>query len=177
MIVVDVGCARYGQDFSIERLIERFRPRKLYGFDPNLPQWETPFLRSEAAIWSAELGAYLVGETTVRLERMAAWTYDGEIGFRSEGLRSWVTSAPDAEKVPCFDLARFIAGLDDDEVVLKIDAEGAEYDLLEHLIDTRTDALLRLVWVEWHEQVVQRARVRRQVISERLACELEEWTW
>jgi FkbM family methyltransferase len=137
----------------------------LYGFDPNraLDDYTYPNLTSG---WQQA--------TTVIVEQSAAWIYDGEIGFRSDGLNSWVTEANDAPKVPCFRLSRFIAEQANHsrEIILKIDAEGSEYDLLRDLISTRTDALLSLAWVEWHEP--DRGR---ELIEQELACELREWNW
>lgn len=37
-----------------------------------------------------------------------------------------------------------------DDLILKMDAEGAEYVLLPYLQETSTDTFLRLAWVEWH---------------------------
>ena len=34
-VVIDVGAARYGGDFSMERLIDQFNPTHLYAIDPN----------------------------------------------------------------------------------------------------------------------------------------------
>ncbi len=159
MIVIDIGCARYGGDYSIERLIEEFKPTWLYGFDPVEP-----------------LGrAYTEGSTTVFINAngaAAGWTYDGEIGFREDGLNSWVTEVKGAPQVPCFDLARFIVGLDANDIVLKIDAEGSEYDLLKHLMASGADALLALAWIEWHQP--DRGR---KLIEEHIACEIREWRW
>jgi len=138
MIVIDVGCARIGNDYSIERLIEWYHPHKLYGFDPNEPMGQ----------------ARQVDGTTVLVNLAtwgcAAWTYDGEIGFRADGLNSWITKDAEAPRVPCFDLARFIEKLPEGPVIAKIDAEGAEYDLLEHLIATGAVARLTRLLIEWH---------------------------
>lgn len=182
MIVIDIGCARYGGDYSLERLIEEFKPRALYGFDP---AWETSMFDPPEDL-----------QTTVIAQPAAAWIYDGEVGFVNAGLTSWLTDAPEKPKTPCFDLARFIIELgakaeNGEEIVLKIDAEGSEYELLERLIETRADALLHLIWVEWHCTSCGRGAgghrpgcadpeantTRRQQIQERIACELAEWNW
>jgi FkbM family methyltransferase len=165
-VVVDVGCARYGGDYSIERLLEEFRPDILYGFDPN------------------ESGDRLYEEdgTTVVIHRAAAWTEDGQVGYSQPGLGGFVSSTLAGQVVPAVDLARFIRELPEDaEVILKIDAEGAEYGLLEHLIRTKTDQRLTLAWVEWHgssNRAAERAQQkRRQGIEASIRCELIEWCW
>ncbi len=163
MIVIDVGCTRFGGDYSIERLIEEFHPDVLYGFDPH------------SSLAEIEIDGD-IGDTIVSLKRKAAWTYDGEVGYREDGLNSWLTDDPGAKKVPCFDLARFILELPEDEIVLKMDAETAEFDLLSHLIITGADERLKLVWCEWH-MGVENAEARRHVIEREIACEIIEWLW
>lgn len=139
MIVIDVGCASFEGARSIPELIVRFNPDVIYGFDPN---------RDEVAI-----------RTSVRVERSyaAAWTYDGTVGFYQDSTTSRVSDFP-SKQVPCIDLARFIGELPEDEIVLRLDCEGAEHRLLEHLHETGADERLSLVLVEWH-----------------LRCPVEEW--
>jgi FkbM family methyltransferase len=166
MIVIDVGCARYGGDYSVERLIEMFDPELLWGFDPN------PEGLSEA--WQEV--APVQGERVIELRPWAAWTYDGQIGFFADGLNGHIQDHERATRVPCFDLARFINELPEGPVVLKLDAEGAEYDLLEHLIATDTDGRLERVLVEWHAPYDPDRR-RRNRIERVLLCSVEEWVW
>lgn len=164
MIVIDVGCAKHGGDYSIERLIQEFSPVILYGFDP-----------------AADFTHMLWEENgcTVAVSREAAWTWDGTVGFTVAGLGGHVDK--DGQPTKCVDLARFISELPDgEEVALKIDAEGGEYPLLEHLIATGTDRRLKMVWVEWHPKA---ARVnslpdpRRVKIEKALSCEVHQWNW
>jgi hypothetical protein len=159
MIVIDVGCARYGGDFSIERLIEMFHPDVLYGFDPawrpNMYTPETP------------------SRTLVMPSTEAAWTHDGRVPFLEDGLNGQVGSEG-WPLVPCIDLARFIDMLPAGPVVLKLDCEGAEYELLEHLIKRNVDARLDRVLVEWHPRD---GDSRRRKIERSLTCPIEEWRW
>jgi hypothetical protein len=172
-IVIDVGCARYGNDYSIERLIEEFHPAIIYGFDPNQGRDEYPWTPNPPGM--GPTGP--THATAIHIEKKAAWIYDGEIGFQSDGLNSWVTEMNGAPRVPCFDLARFISEEmpyyePSHEIILKIDAEGAEYDLLRHLISRGADKLLKLAWVEWHQPDRGRAEIEQEI-----ACELMEWNW
>lgn len=172
-VVIDIGCARHGNDYSIERLIEEFRPEYLYGFDPHE---------------SITDKSYVVDQTMITLRRQAAWLYDGEIGFLSEGLNSCLSSRDDIPKVTCFDLGRWIyeemPALNTrtgriHEVVLKMDAEGAEYELLEHLIEKGYDKLIHVAWIEWHPFGVKNPEMRRRWIEEHLdeKVELMEWAY
>jgi FkbM family methyltransferase len=158
--VIDVGCARIGGDYSIERLIEMFQPSKLFGFDPG---WEPGMFTGWAGI-----------KTLVTASREAAWTRDGTIGYRADGLNSWVTDDRAAPRVPCFDLARFIDDLPGGPVILKLDCEGAEFDLLEHLIERNVDARLDRLLVEWHP--IGEGK-RRHAIEMALTCPYEQWRW
>lgn len=159
-VVLDVGAARYGDDYSIERLIERFHPTELYAFDPN-----------QANSILSPPG------TTVYVVRAAAWIYEGEIGFKEDGLRSRLD--PDSStKVSCIDLARVIEGIHlerDPGIVLKLDCEGAEYTLLAHLISKRADEKLDLCLVEWHP--IEDPAYSRELLESHLRCPLEEWTF
>ena len=163
MIVVDVGCARYGADYSIERLIEEFHPEILYGFDPG---------------YTGEL-LFEQDGCTVTVSREAAWTYDGRVAFEIAGLSGGVRDS--GVTVRCVDLARFLFELPvGEEVALKMDAEGAEYQLLEHLIETGADRRLKLAWVEWHPARVRvngKPDARRAAIEARIGCEMHEWRW
>ena len=157
-VVIDVGCARYGGAYSIERLVEEFDPDVLYGFDPNAGA-------GEAVGYGAS--------RRIVVSKMAAWTYDGSIGYTNRGTGGTVME-DGGVTVPCVDLAKFISRNHDKRTILKIDAEGAEYPLLEHLIDQQIDRLLELAWVEWHP-VYDPGRDREQRIRDTIGCELADW--
>ena len=149
VIVIDLGCYEHEVSKSVEPLIEQFHPEVLYGFDPLLPRSRT----------------ITIDETRCILSRKAAWTHAGRLGIRLSGTGTQVYEDP-AGDVICFDLAKFIARLPAKEpVVLKLDVEGAEYPLLEHLRDKGLDLRLTLALVEWHSL----ARVE-------LMCPIQEWT-
>jgi FkbM family methyltransferase len=158
VIVIDVGCARIGGDYSIERLLEEFHPELLIGLDPH-PSVENSLTVQDGG-WVAIYNA-------------AAWTHDGTVGYTEAGLRSAVANRQNVEQVPCIDLARLIFDLPEKEdVVLKMDAEGAEYELLPYLRERGADERLRLAWVEWHGDDLRRAEIEGM-----LRCEVREWQW
>lgn len=164
MIVIDVGCAKHGGDYSIERLIAEFQPVILYGFDP-----------------AADFTHMLWEENgcTVSVSREAAWTWDGIVGFTIAGLGGHVDKG--GEPTKCIDLARFIFELPEgEEIVLKADCEGGELPLLEHLIATGADKRLKLAWIEWHppgERVNSIPHPRRTKIEQAIACEVVQWNY
>jgi hypothetical protein len=153
IVVVDVGCKSHEAERSIEPLIERFRPEILFGFDPH-PMLEEGFTR--------------IGGTIVVTRKMAAWTFDGSAPFRFDGSRSRVRAGPDSEPVRCFDLARWIDCLPGCDLAVKVDIEGGEYLLLEHLLERDVDGLIGTLLVEWHG-------ADDGGLSDRLACPVEAW--
>lgn len=132
-VVVDIGSASYGGDQSVLPLIEEFQPDRLLGFDPN-----------------TEARDYLVGDTEVCERRLAAWTTDKPMMFTRAGLGGWLDPLGPIQVVG-FDLPKLLLSFDaEDEVILKLDCEGAEYQLVPALIATGAAERLRLALVEWH---------------------------
>lgn len=101
-----------------------------------------------------------------RLIKKLAWIHDGTVPFNSNGesfdsrivdtngMPSW---HPDNQsfkirETECIDLAEFIINefCEDDHVALKLDVEGAEYDILLHLINRGVMPLLDELYVEFH---------------------------
>jgi len=173
MIVVDLGCFPHRDEISIERLVERYRPDVLYGFDPwpELVEGETN-----------------VDGTRVVLERKAAWIEDGEIEFaRVRGFRGWDstvmkaknsrrewTSAGEVIRVPCFDFSSWVRRLPEPPVV-KLDVEGAEFPILERLHDDGTDALVAELLIEWHDEKMADFADRKAALLSALRCPIGLW--
>lgn len=167
-IVVDVGCFPHRDEISIEPLIRRYRPDLLYGFDP----------------WPALVeGEREFEGTRVILSRKAAWVEDGEIEFaRVRGFRAWNSTvmrakatrgewsgAGDVIRVPCFDFSAWLRGLSEPAVV-KLDVEGAEFEILEKMVDEGTDLLVSELHVEWHDDRMPGFTDRREALMARLRC-------
>ncbi len=143
MNVVDIGCYWHpdhqgeSQD-SIAQLIERFKPETVEGYDPQLRGLEL------ARSW---IGRRWIGAVVI-LHPYAVWTNEGLVPWLggSSGLSSKIGTQ---ESVPCVDIA-LVVGSAGKGCVVKIDAEGAEYELLKRLHETGTDKLISLLLVEWH---------------------------
>lgn len=183
-IVIDVGCGKWGGDQSIPSLIEEFQPDMLYGFDPG---------REGIEAACEDLPPVEERSCEIALHRAAAWTHDGTVPFVEANLGGHVD--PHGKPVECHDLARLINKLAEtySEIILKIDAEGAEYVLLPHLIAHDADLCLKLALVEWHCDVCgygiwnkthpvpcdgdhEMWIARRDEIEQGLRCEVREWT-
>lgn len=172
-IVVDLGCFPHRDEISIEPLIERYRPSVLYGFDP----------------WPAlVVGETTVDDTRVVLERKAAWIENGEVEFaKVRGLRGWDstvmrdknakgewTGSGEVIRVPCFDFSEWLRTLPQPPVV-KLDVEGAEFPILERLVEDGTDSLVAQLLVEWHDDKMPEYVDRKAALLASLRCPVAPW--
>lgn len=181
-VVIDVGAARYGGDYSMERLIEQFEPTHLYAIDPNqnlsLPTQRCP--EHNMPDCSPLLNGCSWRPTEIHLVHAAAWIETDMVGYQDDGLNSWLTNNPSAPLVASINLASFVKTLatrHDDRLVLKLDCEGSEYELLDHLILNNADELLDLCIVEWHPKSEPAHEALSQDIKKRIRCELREWPY
>lgn len=159
--VIDIGCLEHGEEESVHALVERFRPDILFGFDTH------PDLRE---------GMELVDGVPVVRRRAAAWTHTGTVpvqimgactGVAIHGMRPYQNPS----LAPCFDLCSLISSLPG-RIVLKLDAEGSEYPLLNAISERGLDEQLELVLVEWHDGVYARGL---NTPRPSLSCSVEEW--
>lgn len=135
MIVVDVGCATHGSEESMQKLIDRFQPETLYGFDPHATE-----------------GVSRIGDTPVVQYACAAWIEDGYVSWRPNVTRSCVVAAHEsAATVACVDFAAWLRPhVDAGPVIVKLDCEGAEFALLARLREWGLLDRLERLLVEWH---------------------------
>lgn len=167
MIVVDVGAMRQGPEESTLKLVERFQPQVLFGFDPHPDFVE---------------GVATIDGTVVVNRRVAAWTHGGAVRFVEDGICSGVEQDRSetrrslrtrrSKDVECFILAFLLRTLPAG-VVLKLDCEGAEYPLLSQIAATRADERLALVLVEWHPEETAHGHFMAERPT--LRCPVEEW--
>lgn len=168
MIVVDLGCCPQEGERSIEPLVNHYRPQALYGFDPD-----------------DKARTVDIGGTLVVVANEAAWTYDGEIKLGNgahNGL--YDTIVPDyaphgvwnrIRTVRCFD---FAAWLLDHPVptVVKMNVEGAEFELLRHVLDRGADEHVREWIVQWHDDRMPAEYAdRRSELEQRVRCPIRTW--
>lgn len=176
--VIDVGAYPHRHEISVEPLIERFNPWRLFAIDP-YPAHPTGYRQ--------------IGGTNVTFIRKAAWIHDGTIDLAVvDGERAWDTTVMPAKStrgewaegnvrtVGCFNLSRFIERWfwgEVCDVVLKLDCEGAEYPLLEHLLETGIAKRVDLLLVEWHAHRMTDPLLpsRQADIIRRWPGPIEEW--
>lgn len=160
-VVVDIGSASYGGDQSVLPLIEEFQPDRLLGFDPN-----------------TEARDYMVGETEVSERRLAAWTSDKALMWTRAGLGGWLEPTGSVQVVG-FNLPALLLSFDEtDEVILKLDCEGAEYQIVPALMATGAAARLRLALIEWHCFVCRHGILGKEEVPEHPAsCSANPVKW
>lgn len=58
--------------------------------------------------------------------------------------------------IPCFDLSSWIKETftNDDYLILKLDIEGAEYEVLNKMIEDNTIKMVKEFWGEWHDMKI-----------------------
>ena len=137
-----------------------------YGFDPmmNLEKSRAKF-------------------STVNLDNKALWTNDGEITFyvsrRHSGKANSVYHNKRAGKgeqtrsVPCIDFSKWLSNNfnEDDYIILKMDIEGAEYEVIPKLLKDGTINLIDVIYLEWHSC---RVDDNKWIVANELITELKK---
>lgn len=166
MIYLDLGCHN-GQsiiDFYDGKFDDRLEPKffKSIAFDPN------PHYKDELDRISNILGTEII--------KKAVLDHNGTIEFslRSNDEKSSVMKEKncwaDGEimTVPCIDFAEYLYNLGED-VVIRMDIEGAEYPVLERLIMTGVIKQVKYLGIEWHASKMSgNYQERQQKIEKKL---------
>ena len=151
-ILVDCGT---NLGFVLRRFIARFPDRDFYAFEPNT----TLHVSIHEQVRES-------GHPRVNVSDRAVWTHDGTVELflghheSSTLLRGkWVPPVYDQQidyahpiTVPCLDFSAwmhrmFVPG---DDVIVKMDIEGAEYPVLRKMLLDGTLSLVSMLHVEWH---------------------------
>ena len=146
-IFIDTGA--YNGD-SIEiflRDVSDAKEYEIFAFEPNPQCWPDERLKACTLI------------------KKAVWIKDGWVDFYIDNengstiLKDKVTGDIDYEnpiKVACVDLSKWIKkNFDkDDRIILKMDIEGAEYQILYKMLKDKTTEYLNELWVEFHPNKV-----------------------
>lgn len=137
--------------------INRFKKSKIY--------------KPDFKIYAFECNPYLshinYGSDVIAI-RKAAWIYDGEVSFfintkmpaRVQGssiYKEKITGDLDKQhpiKVPCIDFSKWLLRNFklEDNILIKINIEGAEYNILEKCISDGSINYIKKMWIRWHWQ-------------------------
>lgn len=154
-IFVDVGA--YSGDtveqfFNWGKVIGDPKDFKIYAFEPNPNIYDGIKLLAQQ-------------KDNVIFSDMAAWVFDGEIDFAVDDsntplgstLESSKTSIWDNNKhikVKCFDFSEWIKQFEGDYVIVKMDIEGAEFEVLEKMLKDDTVKIIDKLMCEFHPNKV-----------------------
>lgn len=156
VIFFDLG-ANLGE---ITKRVENFKVKKnikIFSFEPDIENFKT-------------LENKFKENKNITLENKAVWNYNGKINFSigrcNHRTNSKITKIIndrnyDEKKyintceVDCVDLCDYIDNLnlsEDDFVAIKMDIEGAEYEVLNHMIEKNGIKNIDLLLIEFHRE-------------------------
>lgn len=120
----------------------------IYAFEPN------PLLDIVTPIETLEL--------PVRPFQKAVWTSDGEVTFQIGGrddassvLGTGGHGDPQLLKVPSIDFSKFVTDLPDEFIICSMDIEGAEFSVLEKMLEDGTIDKINILDVEFHHRLME----------------------
>jgi FkbM family methyltransferase len=118
----------------------------------------------------------------IEAHNKAVWIRDGKIIFNQENhkktqsgsptdgssdIDGWASSidgigneymdekSENKVEVDCIDFGKFIKSLPDTQIICKMDIEGAEFDVLRHIINDGSIAKISEIYVEFHERYME----------------------
>ena len=108
------------------------------------------------------------------LYNAAVWKQDTVLNFKSTGHNDGRISDVGEQLVLAYDIGawfmRTILPLDVDNILVKIDIEGAEVESLRSLADANALKFVDHLIVEWHDWIIPEVAVAKQAIVELLAA-------
>lgn len=174
MIFVDLG-AHNGdtveQFVSWGQLFGDISDSTVYAFEPNPnfeKEWESVYERQSQHV------------KDIVFEQTAAWIDDKGLEFSlwqesdigstvMPAKRNWY--AGKIIGVPSFDFSEWLKQFEGEEIVIKLDVEGAEYPILKKMISDGTDKLCKLIFIEWHaDKMGPDYKQDEEFIKENLKC-------
>ena len=178
-VLVDCG-ANLGE--VLGELSERFLPQRIFAFEPNpalIPDLERAARRTgrltevlSQAVWHRdEVRPFYLGHhesSTLMGGKVVPPMYDRQIDYAHP------------IDVQCIDFSRWLEalGVGPRSVVVKMDIEGAEYPVLEHLVEQGAVRFISTLLVEWHYgRFPKFPQERHERLSSALSSlvDLEDW--
>lgn len=179
-VVIDIGCCTHEGDDSVSQLIADYQPSLLYGLDPLLDHAVT-FKRGTTLTMLIPCAAW-VDDSDVELGVGAGSPLDATVVRDKDDRGEWANT----QTVRGTDIAKTVLSLKrgwmepGDRLVMKMNAEGAEFPLLDHLIATGAIDAVDVLVISWHdERMSPEYTERRQVLEQKLSVRkitVEPWT-
>lgn len=170
MILLDVGA--FNGDSVLHFMETEANVDKILAFDPNNTFW---------GIWNAISERY----PKVKFYEAAVYNRNGTVKYTqrptdkpfgstiAKNKRDW--GQGDVREVKCLDIAELVT----EDCVLKLDAEGSEYEILERLIETNKLKFIKRLYLEWHTTKMTTDYTQRQSEIEaylkKAGVEVREW--
>lgn len=97
----------------------------------------------------------------INLIRKAVWIKDGTVNFHIGGRDDSASVAGTSghsdfitKRVKCIDFSKFVSELPDDYIVCSMDIEGAEYQVLEKMLQDKTIDKINELDIEFHHRLM-----------------------
>ena len=121
-----------------------------------------------------KLAEHFKDDTNVTIHNKAAWTHNDTIKFHlstafSDGSSVYKEKVSGGvseniyQTVQCIDIAEYINALEDYEIILKLDVEGAEYEILNHMIKQDVMHKVSEFHGEWHPTKIDKDEVKQLI--------------
>lgn len=179
MIYADLGA--YNGD-TVEQFINwgqvlgDISDARIFAFEPN-PNFKDA--------WQDIHDRHIKHVKEINFDQSAAWIDDKGLEF-SLWQESDIGSTVMKEKrnwhagkvigVPSFDFSSWLRQFEGEDIYVKFDVEGAEYPILNTMIDDGTDKLCKLLMIEWHaDKMNANFKEQEQWIKAHLTPKWLEW--
>ena len=121
-----------------------------------------------------KLAEHFKDDPNVTIHNKAAWTHNDTIKFHlstafSDGSSVYKEKVSGGvseniyQTVQCRDVAEYINALEDYEIILKLDVEGAEYEILNHMIKQDVMHKVSEFHGEWHPTKIDKDEVKQLI--------------
>lgn len=179
MIFIDVGCWHAGATEQFvnwgQLLTDDLSKSFIYSIEPNpklKEYWETIRDRHIKHLAGMEYipKAAWVENTTLQLSEtdldLGATVMTEKQGYNEDNLIS----------VEAFDFSTWLRGFVGEQVIIKMNCEGAEYPILEKMIKDGTDRIPESIMVEFHSKKMEGNQIDLEnYIKKNIKCKLYEW--
>lgn len=169
-ILLDCGSHKGESVKKFKKLLPDFNEYQIYMFEPNSNLFK---------IISAdpELYACTKFQKAVSDKNETVKFYGGTVVTDNCGATILVDKKnydaykdDDYELVECVDISKFIKDnfSIDDHIILKLDIEGAEYQVIEKLLNDNTFSYIKKLYMEWHTYWLQNYSDIEKMLTQRM---------
>lgn len=153
---------------------------------------EGVFYRPDFLIYAFECSpalSFVTFGSDVNVIRKALWVYDGKINFYISKIRPEMVQGSSVYKskttgnldtknpitVDCIDFSKFLKNniREDDNLIVKMNIEGAEYKVLEKCCKDGTISLIKKLFIQWHYHKIGLDKKRHTKLLDMLSDKVE----